>query len=57
LKLGSKQDKREEKNKHERRMIHGEQWTKQIKKYRPETTYLANTYKVYVGEYKNINMC
>jgi len=32
LKLGSKQDEREEKSKHERRIIHGEQWTKQIKK-------------------------
>jgi len=32
LKLGSKQDEREEKSKHERRMIHVEQWTKQIKK-------------------------
>jgi len=47
LKLGSKQDEREEKSKDERRMIHGEQCTKQIKKNRPETTAaIATTHKL-----------
>jgi len=47
LKLESKQVEREEKSEHERRMIHGEQWAKQIKKYGPETTAaIATTHKL-----------
>jgi len=51
LKFGSKQNEREEKSKHERRMTHGEQCTKQVEKYRPEKSSNSDDAQIDVKDY------